>query len=126
MSFLKNFEKEQNANIHSNWQELTSIEQLEQIIKNSQEKPIGIFKHSTRCGISVRAKMVLEEDWSYNEKELDFYYLDLLKYRDVSNKVAELTGVHHQSPQVIILKDEEPVYEETHHAINAKELGEYL
>jgi bacillithiol system protein YtxJ len=126
MSFLKNFKKDKSSGLIEGWKELTSEQQLDEIMKDSNTKPVAIFKHSTRCGISTRAKFVLEEDWDYKEEELDFYYLDLIQHRNVSNKIAEVTGVQHQSPQVILIKNGDPVYEETHHAINAKELREYL
>ncbi len=90
MGFLKNFNKDKNSDLHKDWKELVSEEQLEQIISDSNSKPTAIFKHSTRCGISTRAKFILEEDWDINADALDFYYLDLLKYRSVSNKIAEL------------------------------------
>jgi len=126
MGFLKNFNKDKNSGLIDGWKELTSETQLDEIIKDSDNKPVAIFKHSTRCGISTRAKFVLEEEWDYKEEELDFYYLDLLQHRNISNKIAEVTGVQHQSPQVILIKKGDPVYEETHHAISAKELREYL
>lgn len=126
MGFIKNFLNDKNGELREGWLELTSEDQLEQIIKDSHKKPVGLFKHSTRCGISTRAKFVLEEDWDISTDELDFYYLDLLQYRNVSNKIAEVTGVQHQSPQVLLIKDGEVVYEETHHAINPGKLKEYL
>ncbi len=126
MGFLKNFKGDKNSQIHTEWKELTSEEQLEQIIKDSHQKPIAIFKHSTRCGISTRAKFLLEEDWDIQPDALDFYYLDLLAHRPVSNKIAELTEVQHQSPQVILIKNGEAVYDESHHDITVKELKEFL
>ena len=126
MGFIKNFLKDKNSELREGWLELTSEDQLEQIIKDSHQKPVALFKHSTRCGISTRAKFVLEEDWDISTDELDFYYLDLLQHRNISNKIAELTGVQHQSPQVLLIKDGEVLYEETHHAINPGELKEYL
>lgn len=126
MGFIKNFLNDKNSSLREGWLELSSEEQLDQIIKDSHQKPVALFKHSTRCGISVRAKFVLEEDWDITTDELDFYYLDLLQHRNISNKIAEITGVQHQSPQVLLIKDGEVVYEETHHAINPAELKEYL
>ncbi len=118
--------KNDSAKFHGNWKELTSIEQLENALKDSHNKPVGFFKHSTRCGISARAKFVLEDDWNIEADAIDFYYLDLLQHRDVSNKIAELTQVHHQSPQVVIVKDGEAIYDESHHDINVKEIAEMI
>ncbi len=108
------------------WKELTSEKQLEEIITSSHQKPVAIFKHSTRCGISSRAKFILEDDWDISKDDLDFYYLDLLQYRSISNKIAEITQVYHHSPQVILIKNGEAIYDESHHDINVKELKEYL
>ncbi len=126
MGFLKNFNSNKNSDLHQGWKELNDLEQLDQIIADSKDKPVAVFKHSTTCGISARAKHVLEGNWDIEESELDFYYLDLLTYRPVSNKVAELTGVQHQSPQVVLIKDGKAVYNESHHSISVKELREFL
>ncbi len=126
MGFLKNFKSDKNSDLHSSWKELNSLDQLDQIIKDSHNKPVALFKHSTRCGISTRAKFILEEDWDIKEEELDFYYLDLLQHRPISSKIAELTDVQHQSPQVIVIKDGEAVYDNSHHDINVKDLKDFL
>ncbi len=61
-----------------------------------------------------------QSGWEGTEEEIGIYYLDLLNYRDISNQIAELTGVMHQSPQVIVLKNNEVVYTATHTAISAR------
>ena len=108
------------------WESLTSVEQLRELVKTTHEKPILLFKHSTRCGISAMALNSFESDWS-SEKELcDIYYLDLLKHRDVSDEIAALTGVQHQSPQVIVLKGDEVVYDASHSSIDARKIESTL
>lgn len=98
-----------------NWITLDKIEQLEQINTASAEKPQLIYKHSTRCSISAMAKNRLYK----NElpEGIDFYYLDIISYRDISNKIAEMYGVRHESPQVLLIKDGKCVYDESHSAI---------
>ena len=103
------------------WQQLTSIDQLSEVINSSSEKPVLFFKHSTRCGISSMAFSGFQSGWEGTEEQIGIYYLDLLNYRDVSNEMAKLTGVFHQSPQVIVLKNNEVVYTATHSGINARE-----
>ena len=122
MGFLKNFLSSQESKINKDWKTLDTLEQLEDILKASEKKPIAIFKHSTRCGISSMAKTQLEENWDIDPESLDFYYLDLITYRPISNKIAELLGVMHQSPQVILIKNGKAVYQSTHHSINVKDL----
>jgi bacillithiol system protein YtxJ len=106
-----------------NWIELKELQQLEHIKEQSRQQPVVIFKHSTRCSISSMAKNRLER-----EKEADnviFYYLDLIRYRSVSNKIAEDFKVHHESPQVLIIKNEECTYEESHNGISMEEIAEH-
>ena len=103
------------------WQQLTSIDQLVEVIDSSSEKPVLFFKHSTRCGISSMVFSGFRSGWEGTEEQIGIYYLDLLNHRDISNEMAKLTGVFHQSPQVIVLKNNEVVYTATHSGINARE-----
>lgn len=103
-----------------NWIELTDEQQLEQINELSAKEPVIIFKHSTRCSISSMAKSRLEREKT--PENASFYYLDLIKYRNISNKIAEDYSVHHESPQVLLIKNGECVYEETHNGISMKEI----
>jgi bacillithiol system protein YtxJ len=66
------------------------------------------------------AKARLER--SIQPETVDFYYLDLLNYRAISNKVAELFSVPHESPQVLLIKNAECIYEETHNGIDMNEI----
>ena len=104
------------------WKVLETSEQLEKAIQDSYKKPVVLFKHSVTCGISARAKYMLEEDWSFNEDDFDFYYLDLLSFRSISNSIADKFNVTHQSPQILIIKDGKSVYDMSHHRISAQSL----
>jgi bacillithiol system protein YtxJ len=94
---------------------ITSAESLENIYKASYNKPQLIFKHSTRCSISVMAKARLEK--SLPETKVETHYLDLLTYRQLSNLIAEKYNVHHESPQVLLIKNGECIYDESHGSI---------
>lgn len=103
------------------WKPLLSDEQLNDLIKNSHDKPQVIFKHSTRCSVSSMIKNRLEK--SEVPAGFDFHYLDLIKYRGLSNKVADDFSIRHESPQVIVVKDGAPVYDESHSAIHMEEIA---
>jgi bacillithiol system protein YtxJ len=105
-----------------NWKELKDESELETIKKLSNNKPQVIFKHSTRCSISSMAKNRLER--SVVTDEIDFNYLDLIAHRDISNKIANDFNVQHASPQILIIKNGECVYDESHNAINMNEILE--
>src|SRR5690349_14853803 len=104
------------------WNELISEEQLQQIKDKSFDRPQVIFKHSTRCSISSVAKTRLEK-WQPSE-DFDFYFLDLIRNRPLSNKIADTFMVHHESPQVLVVKDGECVYDESHLGISLQEILE--
>jgi bacillithiol system protein YtxJ len=106
-----------------NWLPLQTETELEDIIKKSASKPQVILKHSTRCSISVMAKGRLDKEES---NAADFYLLDLLNFRSISNKIAEQFAVHHESPQVLVIKNGDCVYTETHNGIYFEEIEEQL
>jgi bacillithiol system protein YtxJ len=105
-----------------NWITLHSESQLEDIRKNSTLRPQVIFKHSTRCSTSALVKNRLER--ASQPQEIDFYYLDLLSYRPVSNKVAESFRIDHESPQVLIIRNGECIYDESHLGISMDEIAD--
>lgn len=105
-----------------NWNILTTEAQLNDIKEKSKQKPQVIFKHSTRCSISSVAKSRLEKGTPPNN--VDFYYLDLISFRSLSNKVAEVFGVHHESPQVLLISNAECVYDESHMSIRLDEIAD--
>lgn len=105
-----------------NWIDLTNVSQLAEIKEQSKVKPQLIFKHSTRCSISSVAKSRLER--SNPPENVDFYFLDLIKNRDISNKIVEEFSVFHESPQVLLIKNGECVYDESHSGISMNDIEE--
>ena len=105
------------------WKEIDRIDQLDEIQKLSSDKKVIIFKHSTRCPVSAMALSRLERTWDKSEMEdTEAYFLDLIRYRAISNEIAGRFGVTHQSPQIIMVKNGEAVYNESHMAISYDEL----
>lgn len=97
------------------WIPINNNAQLEEIKKISEQQPILIFKHSTRCSISATVLSRLERTWKEEEMAaLKPYFLDLLNYRSVSNAVAEFFNVQHQSPQVLLIYKGVCVYDSSH------------
>ncbi len=103
-----------------NWIPLQNEQQLEEIVLNSNNKPQVIFKHSTRCSISSMAKSRLDK--KDQPEGMDFYYLDLIKHRNISNKIATDFHIPHQSPQVLIINNGKCIYDESHSGIMMDEI----
>ncbi len=105
-----------------NWININEEEQLEKLKALSSDRPQLIFKHSTRCSISSMAKNRLEKVDA--PLGIDFYYLDLIQYRNISQKIAQDFIVSHESPQVLLIKNGECIYDESHSGINMEEIAE--
>lgn len=101
--------------------ELANISQLKSIIEASETKPQLLFKHSTRCSISSMALNRMTKGIAKLEK-YDVHYLDLIAHRDISNAIAQQTGVEHQSPQTIIISKGKAIYAASHHEIDPAEM----
>jgi len=107
-----------------NWHPINSIDQLEHIKSASYITPQVIFKHSTTCSIS---RMALDRfERAATPEKVDFHYLDLLNYRTISTEIASFFQVHHESPQVILIKNGECIYDESHYGIMMDELISFL
>lgn len=108
------------------WHVLGEMDQLDTIIEESNSKPIAIFKHSTRCGISRGVLKIFERNYSLKDEQIKLYFLDLLAHRDISNEIAARFKVHHESPQIIVLKEGKVVYHDSHHSIEASSLEKFV
>jgi len=104
------------------WKVLTDEAEVNDIIKRSESRPQVIFKHSTRCSISTVAKGRLER--SQVPPGADFYYLDIFNYRNISNRISQQFNIHHESPQVLVIKDGASIYDESHMGINMGDIQE--
>ncbi|MGZ3751681.1 MAG: bacillithiol system redox-active protein YtxJ [Mucilaginibacter sp.] len=102
-----------------NWILLESAEQLSGI---KQQKGYSIiFKHSKRCSTSLMAKRRFEMDLDHLPDNLPLYFLDILSYRDLSNQIAQDFQVHHESPQLLLIKDGECILDQSHSGISLEE-----
>ncbi len=96
---------------------LTDENQLEEILIASKIKPVLLFKHSTSCGISAMVLRKFENKLSDEMDAYHFYFLDLLKYRSISNLIASKFDIPHQSPQLILIKEGEVVHYSSHYGV---------
>lgn len=108
------------------WTLLTNVDQLDTIVEESKTKPVAIFKHSTRCGISRMVLKQFESDFDLEENQLKMYYLDLLNYRPISEEIATKFQVWHESPQLVVLKNGVTVAHASHSQINSISLAQYV
>lgn len=131
MNFLKKIFKETSSNASENskedvkYFELNKMEQFDEMDEISTTKSIVIFKHSTRCSISRMALKQFDAAFNYPEEKIDWYLLDLLNYRDISNEIAHRYNVTHQSPQILVIQNGKAVFNASHDSIAAEDLKQF-
>jgi len=93
----------------------------------SRQSPAIVFKHSTRCEISAGAYRRMA-DWleARGEEAPKVFFVDVIESRPISQRIEQETGVKHESPQVIVLDDGEPVFDTSHEAITIEALDRVL
>ncbi|MBB5619912.1 bacillithiol system protein YtxJ [Pedobacter cryoconitis] len=106
------------------WKNITDPDQISGIKK--QEGYSLIFKHSTRCSVSMMAKKRFELDWEIIPEGTNLYFLDLISHRAISAQIAETFQVHHESPQILLIKDGDCVLDASHSDISADEVAELI
>jgi bacillithiol system protein YtxJ len=129
MGFLDNLfgnSSEENKENEAKFYSLELISQLDEIDAISETKPVAIFKHSTRCSISRFALKQFDAAFNYPEDKIDWYLLDLLNHRDISNEIAHRYNVQHQSPQILVIKNGKAVYHDSHDGIDANDLKQFV
>ena len=107
-----------------NWLEIKSESDLDEVL--ASEGKVALFKHSTRCPISSMAKSRIESGWDKELSSVPIYYLDLIKYRDISNYIADELNVRHQSPQLILIEGGKSIYNASHSAIRVSDVATHI
>ncbi len=112
-----------------NWLKLETLSDYDKMIASSNEDgcfAVAVFKHSTRCPVSMMAKLKMSTTWDIDENKLPLYYLDLIKYREISNQIAADFDVEHESPQLLVIKNNKCVYDASHGSISVSKVKEVL
>ncbi|HEX6046481.1 MAG TPA: bacillithiol system redox-active protein YtxJ [Pyrinomonadaceae bacterium] len=92
---------------------------LDNLLSHSKQKPVILFKHSNACPISARAYREME-------KLDDVNLLEIQAAPEISREVEKMTGVRHESPQVILLRDGKAVWDASHFDVNAASVSQAL
>ncbi|WP_251636623.1 bacillithiol system redox-active protein YtxJ [Sporosarcina sp. NCCP-2716] len=99
--------------------ELHTLQQWQDALQESDGHPLFVMKHSSTCPISAAGY----QEFLFYETELPKYVAVVQTARDVSQKIAEDTGVRHESPQVLLLKDGKAVWHASHYDIQRDNLA---
>ena len=100
----------------ANFTEINSTEQLDTLFEQSNEKAVVLFKHSLTCPISAGVYQGI------SNADADVNIVIMQKARNVSDEIARRTGIRHESPQAIVLKDGKVVYHAAHYDVTAEDV----
>ena len=99
---------------------ITSVEELEEVFAKSNDQPVALFKHSLTCPISMGVYQEIQNV----DGEINLVVVQTA--RNVSNAIAERTGIRHESPQAIVIKDGKPIYHASHYDVTAEDVNSKL
>lgn len=106
--------------------EIHSNDELEQAFEQSLEKPVLLFKHSTTCPISAGAFSEYNSFIGKTNKNVVCYLVKVIEDRSVSNEVANITNVKHESPQLFLIQNKEVKWNTSHSKITVESIEQAL
>ena len=104
-----------------NIRKIDSIDTLEEALNSKQA---FIFKNSPLCPISTAAKREFQEFAQKTDNNIELYSVDVISSRNLSQDIERRTGITHQSPQVILIKNGKPAWNASHWNITTNSLKE--
>ena len=106
--------------MNAKFTEFYDVEKLDELFALSHEKPVVFFKHSITCPIS---KNVLQE---VAKVDSQVWLMVVQDARKASDAFTQKTGIRHESPQTIIIKDGKPIYHASHYDATAADIESAL
>jgi bacillithiol system protein YtxJ len=115
--------KEESSEKKPIWNYIETEEDLKKAVEKSFKYKIGIFKHSTSCFISKTVLKNFEKEINNLDPKPELYFLDLLAYRAISNKIETDFAIRHESPQFLVLENGEVINNASHQHISADQIA---
>lgn len=102
----------------TDWVQLESEDAVEEVFAASGGCIQLILKHSQSCAVSFFAKQNLDsvplEEWP----EMDRSMVEVVRFRPISQYIAQKTSVRHESPQVLVIANREVIFHASHSEVN--------
>jgi bacillithiol system protein YtxJ len=98
---------------------IDTLEQFEDVLK--QEDQFFLLKHSLTCPISHAAYQEYQK-YAGDNQTVPTYYLAVQDARPLSNEVAEKFEIKHESPQALLIKNGEAIWNASHWKITNRAL----
>ncbi len=102
------------------WPHPRSERDIAEILAASDRRPQLIYKHSPSCGVSWLARSRLESAWAQIAGLAECHMIDVIAERSLSSHVASVTGIPHQSPQLLVIRDGCVIWHASHGGVTPK------
>ena len=99
--------------MEANFSPVSDAAALEELFARSNEEPVLLFKHSNSCPISARAYSQM------TAVKTPVSIVVVQKSRDVSREVEQRTGIRHETPQALVIRNGRVVWNASHFDITA-------
>jgi bacillithiol system protein YtxJ len=106
--------------------ELFSLDDWAACLEDSYEAPQLLIKHSTACPISAEALKEFKIYTQQAKRKLQFALVKVIETRPVSNEIANEMHVKHESPQVLLIRDQEVLWHTSHWNITFEKLEQEI
>lgn len=108
------------------WNHVSSEEEIDKILRSSNERKQVVYKHSPSCGVSYFALRNLNEPELLGNPEIDFHLIDVISERAISKSFAERVNVRHESPQIFVLNQGGVIWHDSHNSVTAKNVLSHI
>ena len=97
---------------------LENVPQLPELAQLREQELVVIFKHSPSCAISWAAEKQVKK-FIANNPSVPVHTILVRQDRELSRQISEVTGIRHESPQVIVMRRGVPVWNASHQDVTA-------
>lgn len=97
-----------------NWQYPQKIATIDEYFNKSDNETVVFYKHSSKCGLCHMIRDDFNRQWNSSQENVVLVFIEVNENRSLSNYLAKRTAIRHHSPQVIVVKNNEVIYAETH------------
>ena len=103
-----------------NWITISSEAEVDHIYQSADYSMI--YKHSPRCMTSLMAYRQLKSEVSAaSHIHIPIYLVDVIQNRKESQAIANTFGVEHESPQLLVVKAGQCIYDASHEDVSLKD-----
>lgn len=93
---------------------IVSQGEIDEILIKSHKKLQIIFKHSTACPISRIAYEKFKSHYPLQQNDAEVYYVGVIEQRVLSSYIADKLNIKHESPQMLVLRNGQVIFNESH------------